>query len=81
MDGGSEHQTTREWWGGKMPQCSVPPQSSIRWKGSKKTPWVPKDALLASQNDQVDGEHSLMTRPKKSRGLSEYRNKMNSSNS
>ena len=64
-----------------MPQCGMPLQISIRWKGLKETLWAPKDALLASQNDQVDGEHSLRTGLKKSRGLLECRNEPNSSNS
>ena len=80
-DGGSERRTTRKWWERNMPQCGMPLQISIRWKGPKETLWAPKEALLASQNDQVDGEHSLRTCPKKSRGLSECRNKPNSSNS
>ena len=80
-DGGSERRTTRKWWEGNMPQCGMPLQISICWKGLKETLWAPKDALLASQNDQVDGEHSLRTCSKKSRGMSECRNKLNSSNS
>ena len=58
--------------------CRSNPQSAGRaWKRL----WVSKDALLSSQNDQVDSEHSLMTHPTKSRGLLECRNKPNSSNS
>ena len=64
-DGGSERRTTRKWWEGNMPQCGMPLQISIYWKGLKETLWAPKNALLASQNDQVDGEHSLRTCPKK----------------
>ena len=64
-----------------MPQYSMPPQLSIHWKGLKETPRVSKDALLASQNDQIDYEHSLTTRPTKSQGLPKCRNKPNSSNS
>ena len=61
--------------GGNMPQCSVPPQLSIHWKGLKETPWVSEDALLVSQNDQIDYEHSLTTPLTKSRDMMKCHNK------
>ena len=36
-----------------MPQYSMLPQISIPWKDLKETPWVSKDALLASRGDQI----------------------------
>ena len=65
MNGGSKRQTARKRWGGNMPQCSMSPQPSIQCKWLKVTLRVSNDAPLASRNDQVNSEHSLMTRSKK----------------
>ena len=44
-------------WGndeGKIAQCGVSSQISIRRKGLKETPGVSKDAPLTSQNGQIN---------------------------
>ena len=69
MNGGSERQTARKWWGGNMPQCSIPPQCSIQRKWLKGTLRVSNNAPLASRDNQIDYEHSLTTLPTKSWGL------------
>ena len=62
--GGSECQTVKRWWlwmpryeemmRENMPQCDVSPQLSIHWNGLKETLWVSKDALLTSQDGQIN---------------------------
>ena len=69
MNGGSERQTARKWWGRNMPQCSMPPQCSIQRKWLKGTLRVSNNAPLASWDNQIDYEHSLTTLPTKSWGL------------
>ena len=45
--------------GRNMLPCNVSPQLSIYWKGLKETPWVSKDAPLASRNGQIDYKYDL----------------------
>ena len=42
-------------------------QLSIQINGLKETPWVSKDALLASRNGQIDYKHNLTIRLTESR--------------
>ena len=92
-DGGSELRN-REWWWlwtsklkckeimrGSMPQCSMLLQHSIHENCLKETPWVSKDALLASQNGQINYKHSLTTYLTKTRDLMKCHNNSNASDS